>query len=229
MFFWDISMIILIPGLLLAMYAQAKVSSTYNRYKKVTSHSGYTGAQFARKMLNDNGLYDVTITQISGRMSDHYDPRANQVRLSAEVYNGTSIASLGIAAHEVGHAVQHATNYFPLTVRNLVVPVTNFSSSIYMLFIFIGIIMNSFSMIQFGIMLFAVIVIFQVITLPVEFNASRRALQALEGGGYLAADELIGARKVLSAAALTYVASALTAILQLVRLLVISGVGRRHD
>lgn len=228
MFFWDISMIILIPGLLLAMYAQAKVSSTYNRYKKVTSHSGYTGAQFARKMLNDNGLYDVTITQINGRMSDHYDPRANQVRLSAEVYNGTSIASLGIAAHEVGHAVQHATNYFPLTVRNLVVPVTNFSSSIYMLFIFIGIIMNSFSMIQFGIMLFAVIVIFQVITLPVEFNASRRAIATLGGDGVLDAEELSGAKRVLGAAAMTYVAAMVTAVLQLLQLLMVFG-GHNDD
>lgn len=228
MFFWDISMIILIPGLLLAMYAQAKVSSTYNRYKKVTSHSGYTGAQFARKMLNDNGLYDVTITQISGRMSDHYDPRANQVRLSAEVYNGTSIASLGIAAHEVGHAVQHATNYFPLTVRNLVVPVTNFSSSIYMLFIFIGILMNSFSMIQFGIMLFAVIVIFQVITLPVEFNASRRAIATLGGDGVLDAEELSGAKRVLGAAAMTYVAAMVTAVLQLLQLLMVFG-GHNDD
>ena len=228
MFFWDISMIILIPGLLLAMYAQAKVSSTYNRYKKVTSHSGYTGAQFARKMLNDNGLYDVTITQISGRMSDHYDPRANQVRRSADVYNGTSIASLGIAAHEVGHAVQHATNYFPLTVRNLVVPVTNFSSSIYMLFIFIGIIMNSFSMIQFGIMLFAVIVIFQVITLPVEFNASRRAIATLGGDGVLDAEELSGAKRVLGAAAMTYVAAMVTAVLQLLQLLMVFG-GHNDD
>lgn len=228
MFFWDISMIILIPGLLLAMYAQAKVSSTYNRYKKITSHSGYTGAQFARKMLNDNGLYDVTITQISGRMSDHYDPRANQVRLSAEVYNGTSIASLGIAAHEVGHAVQHATNYFPLTVRNLVVPVTNFSSSIYMLFIFIGIIMNSFSMIQFGIMLFAVIVIFQVITLPVEFNASRRSIATLGGDGVLDAEELSGAKRVLGAAAMTYVAAMVTAVLQLLQLLMVFG-GHNDD
>ena len=228
MFFWDISMIILIPGLLLAMYAQAKVSSTYNRYKKITSHIGYTGAQFARKMLNDNGLYDVTITQISGRMSDHYDPRANQVRLSAEVYNGTSIASLGIAAHEVGHAVQHATNYFPLTVRNLVVPVTNFSSSIYMLFIFIGIIMNSFSMIQFGIMLFAVIVIFQVITLPVEFNASRRAIATLGGDGVLDAEELSGAKRVLGAAAMTYVAAMVTAVLQLLQLLMVFG-GHNDD
>lgn len=228
MFFWDISMIILIPGLLLAMYAQAKVLSTYNRYKKITSHSGYTGAQFARKMLNDNGLYDVTITQISGRMSDHYDPRANQVRLSAEVYNGTSIASLGIAAHEVGHAVQHATNYFPLTVRNLVVPVTNFSSSIYMLFIFIGIIMNSFSMIQFGIMLFAVIVIFQVITLPVEFNASRRAIATLGGDGVLDAEELSGAKRVLGAAAMTYVAAMVTAVLQLLQLLMVFG-GHNDD
>lgn len=216
-------MIILIPGLLLAMYAQAKVSSTYNRYKRVLSRSGYTGAQFARKMLNDNGLYDVTITQVNGRLSDHYDPRANQVRLSSEVYNGTSIASLGIAAHEVGHAVQHATNYFPLTVRNLVVPVTNFSSSIYMILIILGIFMNSFSMIQFGIMLFAVIVIFQVITLPVEFNASRRAIATLGGDGILDQDELTGAKRVLGAAAMTYVAAMVTAVLQLLQLLMVFG------
>lgn len=216
-------MILLIPGLLLAMYAQAKVSSNYNRYKKVYSQSGYTGAQFARKMLDDNGLYDVTITQISGRMSDHYDPRANQVRLSGEVYSGTSIASLGIASHEVGHAIQHATNYFPLTVRNLVVPVTNFSSSIYMLLIFLGLIMNSFSMIQLGIMLFAVIVIFQVITLPVEFNASHRAIITLGDDGVLNAQELQGAKKVLGAAAMTYVAAMVTAVLQLLQLLMVFG------
>lgn len=218
---FDVSMIILIPGILLALYAQGKVSSTYNRFSKIYSQSGLTGAQFARKMLNDNGLYDVTITQINGKLSDHYDPRAKQVRLSAEVYNGSSIASLGIAAHEVGHAVQHATSYFPLTLRNAVIPLTNISSNIYLGLIILGLILNSMSMVQLGIVLFGVIVIFQLITLPVEFNASHRAIATLGNDQILNSQELTGAKKVLGAAALTYVAALLTAVLQLVQYLMV--------
>ncbi|MDO4280853.1 MAG: zinc metallopeptidase [Peptococcaceae bacterium] len=218
--FFDISMIVLIPGILLGMYAQAKVSSAYNKYSRVLSASGYTGAEFARKMLNDNGLYDVTITQISGKMSDHYDPRARQVRLSAEVYNGTSIASLGIASHEVGHAIQHATHYFPLTLRNMVIPATNISSSIYFPLIFLGLILNSTSLFGLGIALFAIIVIFQLITLPVEFNASHRAIVTLGDDAVLAPAELKGAKKMLSAAALTYVAALVTGVLQLLQLII---------
>lgn len=221
--FYDISMIVLIPGMLLGMYAQMKVNSTYNRYSRVMSHSGYTGAQFARKMLNDNGLYDVTITQVNGHLSDHYDPRANQVRLSSEVYNGTSIASLGVAAHEVGHAIQHATNYAPLTIRNMVVPATNISSYIYFPLIFLGMIMNSMSMIELGILVFGVIVFFQLITLPVEFNASRRAIATLGADQILDAGELTGAKKVLGAAALTYVAALVAALSQLLQFLWIFG------
>lgn len=218
---FDVSMIILIPGILLALYAQGKVSSTYNRFSKIYSQSGLTGAQFARKMLNDNGLYDVTITQINGKLNDHYDPRAKQVRLSAEVYNGSSIASLGIAAHEVGHAVQHATSYFPLTLRNAVIPLTNISSNIYLGLIILGLILNSMSMVQLGIVLFGVIVIFQLITLPVEFNASHRAIATLGNDQILNSQELTGAKKVLGAAALTYVAALLTAVLQLVQYLMV--------
>lgn len=221
--FYDISMIVLIPGMLLGMYAQMKVNSTYNRYSRVMSHSGYTGAQFARKMLNDNGLYDVTITQVNGHLSDHYDPRANQVRLSSEVYNGTSIASLGVAAHEVGHAVQHATNYAPLTIRNMVVPVTNLSSYIYFPLILLGMVMNSMSMVELGILVFGVIVFFQLITLPVEFNASRRAIATLGSDQILDAGELTGAKKVLGAAALTYVAALVAALSQLLQFLWIFG------
>lgn len=221
--FFDISMIVLIPGMLLGMYAQAKVNSTYNRYSRVGSRSGYTGAQFARKMLNDNGLYDVSITQVNGHLSDHYDPRANQVRLSTEVYNGTSIASLGIAAHEVGHAVQHANNYLPLTVHNMVVPATNISSYVYLPLIMIGIFMNSMSMVQLGIIVFGVIVFFQLITLPVEFNASRRAIATLGSDQILDTEELTGAKKVLGAAALTYVAALVAAISQLLQFLWIFG------
>ena len=218
---FDVSMIVLIPGILLALYAQGKVSSTYNRFSKIYSQSGLTGAQFARKMLNDNGLYDVTITQINGKLSDHYDPRAKQVRLSAEVYNGSSIASLGIAAHEVGHAVQHATSYFPLTMRNAVIPLTNISSNIYLGLIILGLILNSMSMVQLGIVLFGVIVIFQLITLPVEFNASHRAIATLGNDQILNSQELTDAKKVLGAAALTYVAALLTAVLQLVQYLMV--------
>ena len=223
--FYDISMIVLIPGLLLGMYAQAKVNSTYNLYSQVMSHSGYTGAQFARKMLNDNGLYDVSIAQVNGHLSDHYDPRANQVRLSSEVYNGSSIASLGIAAHEVGHAIQHATNYAPLTVRNMVVPATNISSYIYFPLILLGMFLNSMSMIQLGILVFAVIVFFQLITLPVEFNASRRAIATLGSDQVLDTNELTGAKKVLGAAALTYVAALVAAVSQLLQFVWIFGNG----
>ena len=189
------------------------------------SHSGYTGAQFARKMLNDNGLYDVSIAQVNGHLSDHYDPRANQVRLSSEVYNGSSIASLGIAAHEVGHAIQHATNYAPLTVRNMVVPATNISSYIYFPLILLGMFLNSMSMIQFGILVFAVIVFFQLITLPVEFNASRRAIATLGSDQVLDTNELTGAKKVLGAAALTYVAALVAAVSQLLQFMWIFGNG----
>lgn len=223
--FYDISMIVLIPGLLLGMYAQAKVNSTYNHYSKVMAHSGYTGAQFARKMLNDNGLYDVSIAQVNGHLSDHYDPRANQVRLSSDVYNGSSIASLGIAAHEVGHAIQHATNYAPLTVRNMVVPATNISSYIYFPLILLGMFLNSISMIQLGILVFAVIVFFQLITLPVEFNASHRAIATLGSDQVLDTNELTGAKKVLGAAALTYVAALVAAVSQLLQFMWIFGNG----
>ena len=217
--FYDISMILLIPGFLLGIYAQTKVNSVYNQYSRVTSRSGYTGAEFARKMLLDNGINDVAIVQIGGHLSDHYDPRANQVRLSSDVYNGTSIASLGIAAHEVGHVIQHETKYYPLVIRNMVVPATNISSYIYMPLIMFGLILNSMSMIQLGIVFFAVIVLFQLITLPVEFNASRRAIATLGGDQILDSNELTGAKKVLGAAALTYVAALVTALSQLLQFL----------
>ena len=216
---YDISMIILIPGFLFALYAQAKVSSNYKKYSSVHAQSGISGAQFARRMLNDHGLNNVSIVPISGKMSDHYDPQARQVRLSSEVFNGTSIASLGIAAHEVGHAIQHATGYMPLQVRNVVVPVTNFSSNLYFPIILLGIFLNSQSMVGIGIALFGVIVLFQLITLPVEFNASNRAYKTLEADGVLVSDELVGVKRVLGAAAMTYVAALITALSQLLQFL----------
>lgn len=216
---YDISMIILIPGFLFAMYAQAKVSSNYKKYASIMAKSGISGAQFARRMLNDNGLNDVAIVPIAGKMSDHYDPRDRQVRLSSDVYNGTSIASLGIAAHEVGHAIQHATGYLPLQARNVVVPITNFSSNLYFPIILLGLFLNSQSMVQIGILLFGVIVLFQLITLPVEFNASNRAVKTLENDQVLVGDELTGVKKVLGAAAMTYVAALITALSQLLQFL----------
>lgn len=223
MFYLDATIILLIPGLLLGLYAQSKVSNTYQKYSQVQNQQRLTGLDIARKMLNDNGLHNVTITQIGGELSDHYDPKAQQVRLSYDVYHGTSIAALGIAAHEVGHAIQHAQGYFPLHIRNTVVPITNFSSFLYMPLLLLGIVLSHPTLLHWGIILFAVIVFFQIVTLPVEFNASGRAIHTLGSEGILNAEELTGAKKVLSAAALTYVAAAITAILQLMRLVLIFG------
>ena len=230
MFFWDPTMIILIPAVLISAYAQMKVSITFQRYSRVPSHRNMTGADVARYILNQNGLHDVPIERISGQLSDHYDPRSRVVRLSAEVYGSTSLAALGVAAHEVGHAIQHDTGYLPLYVRNTVIPVTQFGSYLSMPLFFLGLIMSSAPLVKVGILLFAAIVFFQIVTLPVEFNASSRALATLGSEGFLDSVELKGTGKVLRAAALTYVAAALMAVLQLVRLIVISGfLGGRDD
>ena len=224
MFFWDPTMVILIPAVLISMYAQMKVSSTFNHYSRVASRSGMTGADVARYILNQNGLYDVPIERIGGHLSDHYDPRSRVVRLSSEVYGSTSIASLGVAAHEVGHAIQHDTGYLPLFIRNTVIPVTQIGSYLSIPLFFLGLIMSSAPLVKIGILLFGAIVFFQMVTLPVEFNASARALRTLDSEGILDATEIKGTRKVLGAAALTYVAAALMAVLQLVRLILISGI-----
>lgn len=223
MFFWDPTMIILIPAVLITMYAQMKISSTYHQYSQVPSRRGMTGADVARYILNKNGLYDVAIERIGGQLSDHYDPRTRVVRLSADVYGSTSLAALGVAAHEVGHAIQHDTGYLPLYVRNTVVPVTQIGSYLAMPLFLLGLFMSSPRLVEWGILLFGVIVFFQLVTLPVEYNASSRALATLGSEGFLDSTELQGTKKVLNAAALTYVAAALMAVLQLVRLLVISG------
>jgi hypothetical protein len=223
-------MIILIPAVIISAYAQMKVSSTFQRYSQVASHRGMTGADVARYILNQNGLHDVPIERISGQLSDHYDPRSRVVRLSADVYGSTSLAALGVAAHEVGHAIQHDTGYLPLYIRNTVIPVTQFGSYLSMPLFFLGLIMSSKALVELGILLFGAIVFFQLVTLPVEFNASSRALATLGNEGFLDATELKGTSKVLQAAALTYVAAALMAVLQLLRLILISGVlGGRDD
>lgn len=219
--FFDITMLLLIPGLLLGFYAQQKVQSTYRHYAQVPTQRHMSGEDIARYMLDQNGLHDIPILSIDGQLSDHYDPRAREVRLSHDVFYGTSVASLGIAAHEVGHAIQHAQGYSPLHLRNLVIPMTSFSSYLYLPLLLLGMIFSIPSLVEIGIILFSAIVLFQLITLPVEFNASRRAIATLGGDGILTVEELSGAKAVLGAAALTYVAAAVTAILQLIRLIII--------
>lgn len=221
-YYIDPTYLILIPAILISAWAQFKVSSTFNKYSTVRSINGYTGAQVARILLNDAGLQEVEIQQVPGRLSDHYDPRAKVLRLSSDVYGNTSVASIGVAAHEVGHAIQDKESYSALVFRNAIVPVVNFSSSLSWILFFIGILFSYSTLVTIGIILFSVVVLFQLVTLPVEFNASSRALKILEARGILYDKEVDGARKVLSAAALTYVAATLMAVLQLVRLIAIS-------
>ncbi|NLM20616.1 MAG: zinc metallopeptidase [Peptococcaceae bacterium] len=213
------SAILLIPAIILTVYAQAKVSSAYGRYSRIRSSSGRTGADVAREILDRNGLYDVKVEQVAGNLTDHYDPRVHTVRLSSGVYNSTSLAAIAVAAHETGHAVQHADGYAPLKLRTAFVPLASFGSQIGPILIIIGFIMSSFDfLLPLGIYAFAFAVFFQIVTLPVEFNASSRALAFLENSGMLSSrEELSGARRMLSAAALTYVAAALGAILTLLR------------
>lgn len=224
--FFDSSFIILIPALLLSFYAQMKINSTFNKYSKVHSMNGYTGAQVARMLLDSNELYDVPIEMIAGKLTDHYDPSKRVMRLSADIFNGTSVAAIGVAAHETGHAIQHKNNYVPLNLRNSIVPVVNFSSRLSWIIFFLGMIMGFPGFINIGILLFTAVVFFQIVTLPVEFNASRRALVILEEKGILYSDEIRGAKAVLQAAAMTYVAAALMAISQLLRLLALSNRNR---
>ena len=221
-YYIDPTYLILIPAILISAWAQFKVSSTFNKYSTVRSINGYTGAQVARILLNDAGLQEVEIQQVPGRLSDHYDPRAKVLRLSSDVYGSTSVASIGVAAHEVGHAIQDKESYSALVFRNAILPVVNFSSGLSWILFFIGILFSYSTLVTIGIILFSVVVLFQLVTLPVEFNASSRALKILEAGGILYDKEVDGARKVLSAAALTYVAATLMAVLQLVRLIAIS-------
>ena len=222
----DPTIFILIPGILFTMYAQFKVSSTTNRYFKVRSKLGYTGEQTARKILDANGLYNVRIEMVRGSLSDHYDPKSNVVRLSEDVYYGTSITSVSVAAHECGHAIQHAKGYAPLQIRSSLVPVVSFASNISWFLILIGFVMSG-PFLKIGILLFSASVLFQIVTLPVEFNASRRALVQIGNEGILEGKEIKEGKDVLTAAALTYVAAALVSVLQLLRLIAISQ--RRDD
>lgn len=227
-YYFDPTMLILIPGLLLALWAQFRVTSTTQKYLRVESRRGMTAAEVSRWLLDANGLSDVRIERVRGSLTDHYDPRGRVLRLSDSVINSSSVAALGVAAHEAGHAIQDAAGYRPLALRTALVPVVNIGSYMAMPLFVLGLLAAWEPLINVGIILFGLVVLFSLVTLPVEFNASRRALAALEGGAILDSDELVGARAVLKAAALTYVASALQALLSLLRLLVISG-GRRRD
>jgi Zn-dependent membrane protease YugP len=212
---------IILPAIALAFYAQSKVQSTYAKYSKEKSSRGYTGAQLARYILDDFRMQEVKIEAVPGELTDHYDPRTKTLALSEDIYNSNSIAAAGITAHEIGHALQDAKAYFPLKLRNNFVPAANFGTTLAFPLFFIGIITSLPMLMDLGILLFAFAVAFSVITLPVEFNASKRALQILENGNYLTAAELPLAQKVLSAAALTYVAATAMAVLNLVRLLIL--------
>lgn len=227
MFHFDWTMILLIPAILFTLYAQFKVQSSFRKYMDYPASSGMTGAQVARDLLNRENLYDVPVELTPGHLSDHYDPRERVLRLSPEVYHGKSLASLGVAAHETGHAIQHARAYAPLSIRNGIFPVANIGSYLGYILFFIGLFFGgtaSLFLIDLGIILFSFFVFFTILTLPVEFNASNRALVLLADGGYLQrGEEINGAKKVLSAAAMTYVAAAATAILNLLRMLLIRG------
>lgn len=214
--------VFVLPAFLFALYAQAKVSSAFNRYSRVMAQRGLTGAEIARRLLNDAGLNDVTVTAVPGRLTDHYDSRSRQLRLSEEVYHRSSLAAVGVAAHEAGHAIQHAVGYSPLAIRNAIIPVAQFGSQLAFPLFFIGFLVNLWPLVTIGVLLFGAAVVFQIITLPVEFNASGRAVALLEQGNYLTSSELPGARAVLNAAALTYVAATAMAIAQFLRLLALS-------
>ena len=220
-FFFDWTMILLLPAMALALYAQAKVKRAYPKYSRVGSAAGLTGAETARRLLRQNGIVDVAVEEVGGKLSDHYDPRARVVRLSSGIFHGGHLAGLAVAAHEVGHAVQHASGYFALNMRHTFLPVARIGAWAAFPLFFIGFFFQSPQMIDIGILLYAAVVGFQLITLPVEFNASSRAMALLVDGRYLQASEAADAKKVLNAAALTYVAATATAVMQLVRLLIL--------
>ena len=222
LFRFDWTILLVIPGLIISVWAQIKVSSTFKKYSQIRTKRGMTGYDAARRILDSNGLSHVRIEQISGHLSDHYDPRANVIRLSHEVYSTSSPAAIGVAAHEAGHAIQYATQYGPIKLRAGLVSITQFSSALAIPLFFIGLMFASDGLMLAGILLYAAIAFFQLVTLPVEFNASARALKVLSSSGTLDSDELNASRKVLSAAAMTYVAALLTSLLTLLRLLLLA-------
>ena len=228
-------LILVLPCLILSLWASARVNSTFKKYSQQHSLRQITGAQAAQRVLQANGVYGVRIEHVSGNLTDHYDPKTNVIRLSDNVYNNTSTAAIGVACHEAGHAVQYAQDYSPIKVRTAIIPVTNFGSRLAMPLILLGLLFSAFgsfsnTLVYIGIACFGLSLIFQLITLPVEFNASRRALEAIQSAQLLSEDELRGARKTLSAAAMTYVAATAVSLAQLLRLITLfGGRGRRRN
>lgn len=226
LFYFDWTIIIIIPAMIFALYAQSRVSSTYKKFGNVRNKNGLTAREVAREILDSNGLYDVRIEHINGNLTDHYDPKTNVIRLSDTVDNSTSVAAIGVAAHEVGHAVQHAKGYVPVKIRTALVPITNFGSTVSMVLIFLGILLAGasqtgdlgYTVAIIGLLAYCLVAVFQIVTLPVEFNASSRALKTLKDREILCEDEVPMARKVLSAAALTYVAALVSTLATILRL-----------
>jgi hypothetical protein len=228
MFFWDSSYLIILPALIISIWAQIKVKTTFNKYSKFNTRNGKPAFEIVQKILSAYSLNNVKIERVEGTLTDHYDPRTKTLRLSDAVYNSSSISAIGVAAHEAGHAIQHGMNYSAITLRNSIAPVANITSWAAFPLFLIGFLMHSPTMITLGIIFFTAVVIFQLVTLPVEFDASARALKILRNG-YFSPEEYEGAKKVLNAAAMTYVAAALTGILELVRLLLLSNSSSSND
>lgn len=220
--------ILIIPALLFGLWAQSQVNNNFSRYSQIETMRGMTGAQAAEYILRQNGIYDVQVRHISGHLSDNFNPKTKTVNLSDSVYGSTSIAAVGVAAHEAGHAVQHAVNYKPIRIREMIIPVTRIGSWLYLPILLIGVLFSSQGLVNAGILLFSTLAVFQLATLPVEFDASDRAIKTLSGSGILYGEEIDGAKRVLRAAALTYVAALVSSLAQLLRLILIFG-GRRRD
>lgn len=219
--------IFVVPALIVALIAQINVKSTYSKYSRLANSAGLTGAEAARRILDANGLTNVRIEHISGQLSDHFDPRTNVVRLSDGVFASNSVAAIGVAAHEVGHAIQYSQSYFPMRIRSAIIPITNIGSNLSFPLVILGLIFSYDPLVTVGIFLYLAVVLFQLVTLPVEFNASARALRTIEDNGWLFGEEQKGAKRVLTAAALTYVAALFTALMNLFRLIAIAN--RRRD
>lgn len=222
MLIYDPTYFLVIIGFLIAAFASSGVQMAFKKYSKVKSYRNYTGFDAARKILDDNGLYHIRIEHINGNLSDHFDPKANVIRLSDSTYGSDSVAAIGVAAHEAGHAVQYAENYAPIKLRNSMVPAVNICSTLSMPLFIIGLFLGIAGLANIGILMYSAALVFQVVTLPVEFNASRRAIKILSSSAMLDEEELRGAKKVLSAAAMTYVAAVLASLLQILRLVLLS-------
>lgn len=221
--------IFIIPALIFGLWAQISVKSAFSKHSRVSTARGITGAEAAKLILEQNGIYDVTIRHISGSLTDNFNPREKTINLSDEVYNSTSVAAIGVAAHETGHAIQHAVGYSPIKIREAIIPVTQVGSWMYFPIILLGLVFSSQTLLNVGILLFGTIALFQLVTLPVEFNASNRAIMTLQNNGILYGNEITGAKAVLRAAALTYVAALVSSLAQLLRLIVLFGGHRSRD